>query len=321
MTTQTGRRAGFTLIELLVVIAIIAVLIALLLPAVQASREAARRAQCVNNLMQLILAVKNYESSHEVLPSGTINPTGPIANKPQGYHHNWVSQILPYLEYRNVNRNINFNVGIYDASNATVRGVVLNSMLCPSSPWGNLGGSSSNGTPTPASTSYAGVHHDTEAPIDVTNHGVFFLNSSVRLEDINDGLSQTLFIGEKPTSPNDLGWASGTRSTLRNTGEAINKTRPNFLAVSPLPSQGGDGDDGAGDDQEGTARSKKKAGKTGDVAKAADPVGGFSSAHPGGTNFAFGDGSVKFLKTTISPRIFQLLANRNDGEMISGDTY
>src|ERR1700735_1506800 len=124
---HTGKR-GFTLIELLVVIAIIAVLISLLLPAVQASREAARRAQCVNNLMQIILAVKNYESSHEVLPPGTINPTGPIVNKPQGYHHNWISQILPYLEYRNVNRNIDFNVGVYDTANTTVRGVVLNSL-------------------------------------------------------------------------------------------------------------------------------------------------------------------------------------------------
>src|SRR5689334_12018810 len=93
---------GFTLIELLVVIAIIAVLIALLLPAVQAAREAARRVQCVNNLMQLSVAVQNYESAHEVLPPGVINPTGPIQNSAKGYHVGWMVQILPFIEQKNV---------------------------------------------------------------------------------------------------------------------------------------------------------------------------------------------------------------------------
>ncbi len=126
------RPSGFTLIELLVVIAIIAVLIALLLPAVQAAREAARRSQCVNNLMQVVLAIKNYESSHEVLPPGTINPTGPIANVPAGYHHNWISQILPFMEYRNITNHTNFNVGVYAAENITVRSMSLHSLNCPS---------------------------------------------------------------------------------------------------------------------------------------------------------------------------------------------
>ena len=84
MNVEKSGREGFTLIELLVVIAIIAVLIGLLLPAVQAAREAARRAQCVNNLMQLGIAVHNYESAHEVLPPGVVDPTGPIKNLPQG---------------------------------------------------------------------------------------------------------------------------------------------------------------------------------------------------------------------------------------------
>jgi prepilin-type N-terminal cleavage/methylation domain-containing protein/prepilin-type processing-associated H-X9-DG protein len=316
------ERAGFTLIELLVVIAIIAVLISLLLPAVQASREAARRAQCVNNLMQIILAVKNYESSHEVLPPGTINPTGPIVNKPQGYHHNWISQILPYLEYRNVNRNIDFNVGVYDKANTTVRGVVLNSLLCPSASmfWG-FGNTSSGSVFMGAPSSYVGVHHDTEAPIDVNNHGVFFLNSRVRLEEINDGLSQTVFIGEHLIGGNELGWASGTRSTLRNSGELINQTRPALLRVSPLPVPSGEGGDDEAEGADGVVTSKKKAAKAGDAPKAPDPVGGFSSQHSGGANFAFGDGSVRFLKGTLSPRTFQLLCNRNDGQMISGDSY
>src|SRR4051794_28379521 len=92
------RRDGFTLIELLVVIAIISVLIALLLPAIQAAREAARRVQCVNNLMQIGIALQNYESSHELLPPGVINPSGPIQNAPTGYHASWMLQLLPFLE-------------------------------------------------------------------------------------------------------------------------------------------------------------------------------------------------------------------------------
>src|SRR3954451_14542119 len=96
---------GFTLIELLVVIAIISVLIALLLPAVQAAREAARRVQCVNNLMQLGIALHNYESSYEMLPPGSVNPTGPIVNLPRGYHVSWMVQLLPFIEQKSMARN------------------------------------------------------------------------------------------------------------------------------------------------------------------------------------------------------------------------
>ncbi len=328
MNRPTDRRPpGFTLIELLVVIAIIAVLIALLLPAVQAAREAARRSQCMNNLMQVILAVKNYETAHEVLPPGTVNPTGPIANKPPGYHHNWVSQVLPFLESRNIYNHMNFNVGVYDIANASARVVVINVLLCPSdgrTTWG-AGTPITGGGPPAAFGSYAGVHHDAEAPIDVTNHGVFFLNSAVRYEEIGDGASQTIFVGEKLAGPGELGWASGTRATLRNTGETINQARPTFLPVTPPPTAPAapPSDDAAVDGADGPP--KKKAAGAG-AAKApekvvTDPVGGFGSYHPGGALFAFGDGSVQFLKTTLSPSVFQLLANRNDGEMISKDRY
>jgi prepilin-type processing-associated H-X9-DG protein len=113
---------------------------------------------------------------------------------------------------------------------------------------------------------------------------VFYLNSTVRYEDLEDGSSNTIFVGEKLQGPADLGWASGTRGTLRNTGTALN---------SPVVS---------------TPKNK-------------DPVGGFSSVHPGGANFAFGDGSVKFLKSGISPAVFRLLGNRADGEIVSSISY
>src|SRR5690606_29760896 len=74
----------------------------------------------------------------------------------------------------------------------------------------------------PTQSCYAAVHHDVEAPIDVDNHGVFFLNSRIRYEDIIDGSSQTLFLGEVIAEQGGLGWMSGTRATLRNMGTPIN---------------------------------------------------------------------------------------------------
>ena len=96
------KQSGFTLIELLVVIAVISTLIAMLLPAVQAVREASRRALCLNNLMQLGIALQNYESSHEVFPPGVVNDTGPVLDQPKGYHYSWLVRILPYCEMRNI---------------------------------------------------------------------------------------------------------------------------------------------------------------------------------------------------------------------------
>ncbi len=322
-STRRPSRA-FTLIELLVVIAIIAVLVALLLPAVQAAREAARRAQCVNNLMQIVLATKNYETSHEVLPPGSINPTGPINNMPTGYHHNWVSQILPFLEHKNVYNHLNFKVGVYSGENATARAVTMSVFLCPSDSQGiwsvgttnpNLPANSSVGPA--ASNAYAACHHDAEAAIDTTNHGVFYLNSRVRYEDIEDGTSQTIFFGELFQGPSQLGWASGTRSTLRNTGDAIGLNRPSFLTVSPPTSASLTAEKAAEEEAKATGKPipKKK------PEAPADPVGGFGSYHAGGSNFAFGDGSVRFLKQSITPRVYQLLGNRADGEMISAESY
>src|SRR4051794_27503285 len=182
---QPRWRRAFTLIELLVVIAIIAVLIALLLPAVQAAREAARRVQCVNNLVQIGVALQNYESAHEMLPAGVINPTGPIVEAPKGYHMSWMVQILPYIEQGNAFKKINFNAGVYDPRNATVRAHQISIFLCPSNP-GVRGSDGAGGN------NFAACHNDTEAPIDAKNNGTFFLNSHVRYEDITDGSSFTI---------------------------------------------------------------------------------------------------------------------------------
>lgn len=202
---------GFTLVELLVVIAIIGILVGLLLPAVQAAREAARRIQCSNNMLQIGTALHNYEMAHRCLPPGTVNSTGPIMHLPLGYHHSWTVQILPYLDESVAYRSIDHTASIYAKANAPLRTYRIPVFYCPSD-------SSSDG----AFSSYAGVHDSREVPIDVTNNGVFFLNSKITFDDISDGLSTTVMVGEKLAHRTDLGWSSGTRATLRNFGIQIN---------------------------------------------------------------------------------------------------
>ncbi|MFQ5731925.1 MAG: DUF1559 domain-containing protein [Planctomycetaceae bacterium] len=291
------RPRGFTLIELLVVIAIIAILIALLLPAVQQAREAARRANCKNNLAQLIIAIHNYEMAWETLPPGTVNAEGPIRNEAKGYHMSWIVQILPYIEEGNAFRRIDFKADVYDKKNAAVRAHRISVLVCPSEP--NTGFYVDEHDRGIAPATYAGCHDGTETPINVKNSGVLFLNSSVRFEQITDGSSHTIFLGERiiESRPGDgpatLGWMSGTRATLRNTGLPPNEGVQHLL--------------------EGRRDAPPK--------KPAVPVtfvGGFSSRHAGGAQFAFGDGSVRFMSENINPETYQLLGHRADG-MLTGE--
>src|ERR1044071_6737736 len=126
---RLGGPTGFTLVELLVVIAIIGILVALLLPAIQAAREAARRTSCVNNEVQLALAVHNYEFHFEVLPPGVTNPTGPIRNEPTGNHVSWIVRILPYFEEYTLFRKFDANAGAYAAVNAPVRAASIDCLV------------------------------------------------------------------------------------------------------------------------------------------------------------------------------------------------
>ena len=326
---MTRHRAGFTMIELVVVIAILGTLIALLLPAVQSAREAARRLQCANNLLQLGIAIENYESTYLVYPPGSIDRSGPVIESPTAYQFGWIARILPYLEQKNVYNRLDFRAGVYEAANWTARGVSLSALLCPSdgrrpiylpgSPFGIGGpGSSTVVPPEPRTTSYAACHNDVESPIDSTNSGVFPLNRPIRIEDVEDGFAHTIFLGEKLFPGDEQGWASGTRATLRNTGTPINKTNLNPTDLAGFTYQlhlqrPNDPAATVG----GTAVPPTQA----TILVAPIRVGGFSSFHPNGANFLFGDGSARFLRSTIHSDVYRRLGSRADGEPIGDDAF
>jgi len=280
------KQPGFTLVELLVVIAIIGVLVALLLPAVQSAREAARRVSCVNNVMQLNLAIHGHEFHQEVLPAGVTNADGPIRNEPHGTQVSWIVSILPYMEQTAVYRKFDQAAGAYAEVNKEIRSVRIKLLECPSD-----GTPFTNQANTIARSSYVGCHHDSESPIDKDNHGLLFLNSKVKYSQIYDGSSQTILVGEAFTSAEGLGWVSGTRDTLRNTS-VIEKPQPYLPPAQARPEE----------------QEKEKVGTL--------FVGGFGSQHPGGAIFGFADGSTRYLTQNTEPEVLRRLGNRADGEII-----
>jgi prepilin-type N-terminal cleavage/methylation domain-containing protein/prepilin-type processing-associated H-X9-DG protein len=361
---KSNKWFGFTLVELLVVIAIIGILVAFLLPAIQASRESARRVSCTNNIRQLIVAVHDYETAHEHYPAGTVDTAGPIRNLPKGHHISWIAQSLPYLEEGAIYSSLDLSKSAYHFKNDRARQTTIELLTCPSNPFGNW-----------PWTSYAGCHHDVEAPIDADNHGVFFLNSQVSRDDLKDGAAYTLFLGEKFPDDADLGWISGTPSTLRNTGSPLNESTrraafgvgsPPWLFAYPAdqgpwswdnkqvdamtgelvtvePSESTNQSEaqvvvesatdtpGASAEPENSAPARPKNlnpelvpdpdgllkhSRLGGNGKTPLAVGGFSGPHTGGVNFAFGDGSVRFIADSASASLMGRLAHREDGNII-----
>ncbi len=271
---------GFTLVELLVVIAMIGVIMGLLIPSVQAVRETARRTACQQNLNDLSLALMSYHTIQNHYPIGTLNPEGPIRSEPVGYHHNWIEALLPHVDQMVIANNINTDVSVYAAENKDVRSLQLAGLMCPSA----------TGVQR-FSSCYAGIHSSRETPIDVDNDGVFILNRATSQADITDGLGYTLFLGEKLSHPNDdLGWLSGTRSTIRNVGGGLSAVPVNLekpLGASDFPPD-------------------------------MDPalyVGSLQSHHPGGVHLLMGSGEVTFRSTSMDSELLRQLANKSDGDV------
>jgi prepilin-type N-terminal cleavage/methylation domain-containing protein/prepilin-type processing-associated H-X9-DG protein len=210
MRSPRSLRRGFTLIELLVVIAIIAVLIALLLPAVQSAREAARRAQCVNNLKQLGLAVHNYVSSNDVLPAFSQNLFLPTSGPWQNWPAMWTTAILPQLEQTPLYNALNYDFGMWDNHNTTVGITRLASLLCPSESqtitpannyWGTCNYVANIGGPA-CLTAFNGAI----VPFGSDNYGNnWAINNGnvgpVGFQSFTDGTSNTALFSEKMIAP------------------------------------------------------------------------------------------------------------------------
>jgi prepilin-type N-terminal cleavage/methylation domain-containing protein/prepilin-type processing-associated H-X9-DG protein len=314
------RRAGFTLIELLVVIAIIAILIGLLLPAVQKVREAAARVKCQNNLKQIGLGMHNYESTYGGLPPTRTD--GSTAGAPYyPYKHAWTAALLPYIE-----QTASFNLYSYQAdwNNPTNYQAIRTTLAlfnCPTTPVQPRFDTTIVAQPAAgdynavnavkwyvaiAMFGYPGLNMNSD-PDDPRLVGAMRRNQVTKFTAITDGLSNTLLVVE------DAG-------------------RPTFYNASRQPYP-----EGTRTDVDGTMQYYKQGGW-------ADPGGAFSldgatpngdipgdcpmnctnnseiySFHPSGANVVLADGSVRFLKDSISMLTLAKLITRSGGEVIGND--
>jgi prepilin-type N-terminal cleavage/methylation domain-containing protein/prepilin-type processing-associated H-X9-DG protein len=332
---MNSNRRGFTLIELLVVIAIIAVLIALLLPAVQAAREAARRAQCVNNMKQIGIAMHNYHDQNGSLPPGV---KGCCYGSWQVYVLPWVEQQSLYNAWNHIGSNQQ-NGGIYDtnfryggAANTTVTRSHVNAYKCPSD-GNNMNPTSSNlitshnlvvnfgNTDLDQNTPYFGVvfqgapFADIGAPLpdqNVPQNGSSVLasivNGTFNFSSLTDGLSNTTMTSEVIVGQGgDLRgfgwWSNGAIFSAWGT--------PNTSVLDILPS---------GSYCVPSIRSNPPCDPKGQSSTSGLIISA-RSRHPGGVNAGMCDGSVKFIKNSISLPIWRGLCTSHGSEVISADSF
>jgi prepilin-type processing-associated H-X9-DG protein len=347
------------LIELLVVIAIIAVLIALLLPAVQSAREAARRIQCTNNLKQFGLALHNYIDAFNCLPFGKGDNYMPeIMSAPTYARWSTHSQTLGFLEQTTLFNAINFslppetpfmdnyNMGFMPAfqdpngENATVVRITISAFLCPSDPAGPGGPSGWNG-----GNNYYGNEGSwlcdacQQTPSTVAPgylpQGPLYNRSCVNLASMTDGTSQTAFVSERrrgqgvPDLKGDM-YLMGNALTIDQTWQMCNNM--DMTMAMPLTSWMG-ATWAIGDmscttyNHVSTPNTRTCASMGGGMMMPGASMANMavqlppSSAHPGGVNVLFGDGSVRFTKDSIALIVWRALSTRNGGEVVSGSDY
>ncbi len=347
------RTRGFTLIELLVVIAIIAVLIGLLLPAVQKVREAANRMSCTSNLKQIGIALHNYHDAHRVLPPAKINSGSSSlgANTPSYYppaspyrvfNHTGFTLLLPYIEQENLYRRFDFSYpacnSAFDTSgarcdpsmlargglpqghvNTEVVGTYLKVYTCPSDdnppPVGNLAqighpyqewnGRRSNYL----FNSYKETDYSAPYAAGRATAGMFGNNGAARFADVRDGLSNTVMVGEARqqmcNAYHGPRWGSGTYTSVHGyvPDPFFHINYP--AGLRPHPSNPNNSWCG------GTLAAMQNSPRA-----KLQYAWGYGSWHPGGANFGFGDGSVRFLPDTMSFPVFQGLCSIRGGEAV-----
>jgi prepilin-type N-terminal cleavage/methylation domain-containing protein/prepilin-type processing-associated H-X9-DG protein len=339
-------RSGFTLIELLVVIAIIAVLIALLLPAVQAAREAARRAQCVNNLKQLALAAHNYHDVAGKFPTGMyLHPVFGPTNGLGWNNSSWLVLLLPQMEQAPLFNAVNFSImwgtnkpagwrwsNIYlGQQNSTVRTTIIQSLICPSdiSPPLDTTNADEIWDSPGAGTSYVGNVGDNclacaAAPGDPRNNWTQIICGGYpcRLPQLGHDRLQNEQIENGSTGGTGIYWAWGSNVGINMITDGTSNT---FMAGEQIMR---------------VTRWNCWVHANQSVGSTAIPLNfkwvnrgvypdvnnwtlqyTFRSQHPGGANFAFCDGSVKFIKTSINFNLYQALSTRAMGEITSADSF
>ena len=196
--TSRRQQRGFTLVELLVVIAIIGVLVGLLLPAVQAAREAARLTSCKNNLKQFGVAMHNYETAREHLPTGYEYEYAAAGNL-RGF--SWGTLLLPLFEETALYDLFDFTQPLYGPANQAAREKHLKLFLCPTDPV-SPSGYVEMGPDRFAMSCYAANFGPPDLDeVQEQRKGVFSRNSRTTLGQISDGLSKTLMLGERQNGP------------------------------------------------------------------------------------------------------------------------
>ena len=318
-------KSGFTLIELLVVIAIIAILIGLLLPAVQKVRGAASRLQCSNNLKQLGLAFFNYENTYQALPPAYFVAFPPAAN----LAYSWAPLMLPYIEQENLYKQYNFNQMFNTASNIAVLQTQLKVMQCPSTPTQNrsetisLPPNAIPGYPAATFTTAAGdysvisgvtsVGWDSVvgAPSGGDREGMLAtppLKSS-RISGVFDGVSNTLLLVELAGRPE--AWQTNIRVATNGFPVVPNSGNANTVGAgwgNPYNGENwisGSLYDGTGAQGPCMINCTNVTGR------------GIYGFHTNGATVVMGDGSVRFLNSSMNPKSFVYMITAKKGEIIS----
>lgn len=293
---------GFTLVELLVVIAIIITLMAILLPAIQRVREAANLMRCGSHLRQVGVALHNYHTANDYFPPG-YNTAFDADGEEIGPGWGWAAYLLPYIEQDNLYKTINFNSAIGAPVNSLVRTQKIKIYLCPSD--GEVEvivvrDGSGMVLFEAGPSNYVAVfgHGEIEGP----GNGCFYANSKISIADIRDGASNTVLVGER------------SRMKL---ADATWTGAPAGAVLTPnVP--------GAGSGEGPAAFVLGHSGEDDDIHTPNWPTphaADFVSAHPGGVNFLFGDGSVRLLRPEINPYTYRALMTRNGREQVNSNDY